>query len=101
MDRGLAQSMVRLAAERMAVRAEGLGESARRRIEILRLRFQEGLPIRTVAERLGLDRDYCHHQYGKARSEFGKALREVVAERWPGTPEAIEAACRGLLDLLE
>ena len=48
----------------------------------------------------GEDPARVHHQYAKGRMEFREALVEVVAEHLPGPPEAVEAECERLLDLL-
>ena len=52
LDQELARALVREAADAMAARATRLGASARLRVEILRLRFGDDLPIRDIATRL-------------------------------------------------
>src|SRR5262249_51036969 len=47
-DRAWAKALVREAARLQEERARQAGEGARRRVELLRLRFQEGLPIRAI-----------------------------------------------------
>lgn len=99
-DQELARALVREAADAMAARANRLGASARLRVEILRLRFGDDLPIRDIATRLGEDPDRVHHQYAKAREEYRRMLLAVVARRLPGTRAEVEGHCERLMDLL-
>jgi RNA polymerase sigma factor (sigma-70 family) len=95
-DRAWALAVFRQAADLHAARARESGEDARRRVEILRLRFQEGLPIREIAARWDEDPARVHHEYARAREEFREALREVVAGVHPGTPREIDEECARL-----
>jgi len=100
-DRAWAEALVREAALQLEARAEGLGEPARRRVALLRLRFQEGLPLREVAERLGVEADYAHHQFAKARREFRDAIFVVLRRRNTGaTAQDLERRVAELVDLL-
>lgn len=72
-------------------------ERATARVELLRLRFQEGVPIREIAARWNDDPARLHHEYATARDEFRAALREVVAEHSPGTPGDVERECQRLI----
>ena len=96
-DRAWAKAVLREAARRQEQRAEAAGEAARKRVALLRLRFHEGLPIREVARRWGVDAAALHHEYAKAWQEFKAALLEVVAFHHPGTPAEVERACAELL----
>jgi RNA polymerase sigma-70 factor (ECF subfamily) len=100
-DRAFARSLMREAAKRQSELAAEKGADAGRRVEILRLRFQEGLPIREIAQLWSLDAAYLHHQYALARREFRSALRDVVSFHHPDTPEEVDAECAKLLSLLE
>jgi RNA polymerase sigma-70 factor (ECF subfamily) len=100
-DRAWAKAVVREAAVRQSVIASRCGEAAVRRVELLRLRFHEGMPIREIARLWGLGAASLHHEYARARREFQSALRDVVAFYHPGTPEDIERECTQLLSLLE
>ncbi|QDV34413.1 RNA polymerase sigma factor [Tautonia plasticadhaerens] len=100
-DRAWAKVVVREAAERQSVLAARRGEAARRRVELLRLRFHEGLPIREIARLWGLDAAYLHHEFARARQEFRSALWEVIASHHPGSPEDVDRECEQLLSLLE
>jgi RNA polymerase sigma factor (sigma-70 family) len=99
-DRAWARSLLREAAERQAELAARTGESAVRRVELLRLRFHDGLPIREIAQRFGCDPDAVHREYARARQEFKAALADVVLAQQPdGTPGEIERECAALLEL--
>jgi RNA polymerase sigma-70 factor (ECF subfamily) len=99
-DRAWARALLREAAARMEQQARAAGTAAGRRVELLRLRFHEGLPIRAIAERWQTDPAGLHHEYARARQEFKAALAEVVAFHQPGSGPEIEAACANLLALL-
>ena len=96
-DRAWAQSIMREAAEWQRQRAAMLGEQAQRRVELLKLRFEKGLPIREIAEIWGEDAKRLHHDYAKARREFREAVEDVVRSHG-GTETHMQ---RQLGDLLE
>jgi RNA polymerase sigma factor (sigma-70 family) len=96
-DRAWARSIVREAAD--ALRAKLTGEGARR-AEILRLRFEEEMPIREIARLWDEDPARIHHEYARARNEFREALVEVVGFHHPGSPETVERECERLLAML-
>jgi RNA polymerase sigma-70 factor (ECF subfamily) len=100
-DRAWARAVVREAAERQSVLAARRGDAASRSVELLRLRFHEGMPIREIARLWGLDAASLHHEYARARQEFRSALREVIAAQHPGSPEDIDRECAQLLSLFE
>jgi RNA polymerase sigma-70 factor (ECF subfamily) len=91
---------MREAAERQAERAGRDGEAALRRVELLRLRFQEGLPVREIARRWAVDPATLHREYARARKEFKAALLDVMAFYHPGSPADAERECAELLELL-
>jgi RNA polymerase sigma-70 factor (ECF subfamily) len=99
-DRAWARTILREAARRQEERARVAGERALRRVELLRLRFQEDLPIREIARRWEMDAAALHHEYARARDEFREALHEVVAFHQPGDPQEVEEECRKLLSRL-
>jgi RNA polymerase sigma-70 factor (ECF subfamily) len=99
-DRAWARAVMREAAARQAERAEALGPAARRRVELLRLRFQEGLPIREVARLWQDDPATLHREYARAREEFKAALLEVMTSYHPDSPGRAERESADLLDLL-
>ena len=86
-DRAWAQAIMAEAARLQAERAAERGPEAVRRVELLRARFEENLPIRAIAERWGVDAATLHRAYALARKEFRAALLEVVAFHSPGGPE--------------
>ncbi|MBK8913778.1 MAG: sigma-70 family RNA polymerase sigma factor [Phycisphaerales bacterium] len=96
-DREWARSLMLQARERQSVAAAQQGEAARRRLELLELRFSGNLPIREVALRWGVDAAGLHRQYARARREFREALLAVLRDHGAAAPEQ-EAA--GLLELL-
>ena len=98
-DRAWARALVREAAELQARQAGGRGPACRR-VELLKLRFHDGLPIRDIARRWGADPTGLHREYAKAREEFREALRAVVAFHRPGTAEEVDRACAELVAAL-
>ena len=93
-DRAWAKAVVREAAERQAALAAGRGEAAVRRVELLRLRFHEGMPIREIARLWGVDAAVLHHEYdpgtpGVPRGIAGRRSRPTIPgrPRW-STPSA-------------
>jgi len=99
-DQAWARAVLREAAARHAERAEKLGESARMRVELLRLKFQEDLPIREIAKRFKTESTVLHREYAQARKEFRAAFLEVVSFHHPGSRKEVEKECARLLDLL-
>jgi RNA polymerase sigma-70 factor (ECF subfamily) len=99
-DRAWAKALLREAAQLQAERGQRAGEAALRRVELLRLRFHENLPIRDIADRWQVDAARLHHEFARARQEFKAALLEVVAFHRPGSPEEVERECADLLALL-
>lgn len=100
-DRELALAIVREAADELALRASRKGRGARRRVELLRLRFQDNLPIRDIAARWNVEPSLVHHDYAKARLEFRHVLLMVAARHLPGPAEQVARECARMLDLLE
>lgn len=100
-DRSWAESMMREARERQWAAAQALGERSVRRVELLRLRFQDGLPIREIAEKWGEPAEQVHREYAKARDEFRRALLEVIRFHRPDCTAAMaERECAELLGML-
>jgi RNA polymerase sigma-70 factor (ECF subfamily) len=96
-DRAWAVSVLDRARVRQAERARERGEDAVRRIELLKLRLEDGLPIREIARLWDRDAEKLHRQYARARDEFREALRDVVADEHAGTPAEIEGECARLI----
>jgi RNA polymerase sigma-70 factor (ECF subfamily) len=99
-ERAWAQAIMAEAAQLQRQHAVKLGPEALQRVELLRLRFEDNLPIRSIAERWGLPAEELHHAYAKARQEFRAALLEVVAFHEPGSAAEIEQDAAGLLKAL-
>ena len=99
-DRAWAQALMQRAMLRQAVSADQSGDAATQRVEILRLRFQEGLPIRDVASRMSMDAAVVHRQYRTAREEFQTALIAEVRFHSEGTDAEVRRECASLLELL-
>ena len=100
-DRAWATALFREAGRLQEQQARGKGPDACRRVELLRLRFHDDLPIREIARRWGADAAALHHEYAKARQEFKAALLEVVAFHHPGSAAEIEQECANLLAALK
>jgi RNA polymerase sigma-70 factor (ECF subfamily) len=99
-ERTWAQAIMTEAARLQRRRASERGPEAVRRVELLRLRFEENLPIRTIAVRWGVAAAGLHHAYAKARHEFRAALLEVVAFHHPGSLAEVEQEAASLLAAL-
>jgi RNA polymerase sigma-70 factor (ECF subfamily) len=99
-DRTWARAIMAEAAQLQRQRAARGGPEARRRVELLRLRFEENLPIRAIAELWNVDAAKLHHAYALARQEFRTALLEVLAFHQPGSPMELEQEAADLLKAL-
>jgi len=99
-DREWAQTQVREAMRLLEERAREAGEPALRRIELLRARFGEDLPIREIAARWGMDATRLHQEQTRARREFKKALFDVVRFQITAPPEVVLRECEEILALL-
>ena len=71
-----------------------------RRVELLTMRFQRGLPIRHIADEWNVDAAILHREYAKARDEFRMALREVIRFHHSGTDAEIEDELKLVTQLL-
>jgi DNA-directed RNA polymerase specialized sigma24 family protein len=99
-DRTWAQAIMAEAARLQRQRAAEGGPEAIQRVELLRLRFEENLPIRAIAERWGTEVARLHHAYALARQEFRAALLEVLAFHQPGSLVELEQEAASLLKAL-
>lgn len=97
-DREWARALMREAGELMRERASD--ESARRRVELLRLRFADDMPIRDIAARFAMEAEAVHRAYARAREEFRLCLREVVSFHCVRREQDLDAECRRLFALL-
>jgi RNA polymerase sigma-70 factor (ECF subfamily) len=99
-DRAWAKAVLREAARLQEDRARADGEAALRRVELLRMRFHENMPIRDIARLWGADAAVLHHEYARAREEFRAALLAVLAFHHGGDAASAGDECRELLALL-
>lgn len=99
-DRAWAQAVMKQAADVQRQHAQVAGVDALKRIELLQLRFYEGMPIRDIAARWGMDPAKVHREYAKARSEFRSALFEVIAAQQPGSAKELQQRAMELISLL-
>jgi DNA-directed RNA polymerase specialized sigma24 family protein len=99
-ERAWAQAIMAEAARLQQRWATEGGPEAIQRVELLRLRFEENLPIPTIAERWGVAAAGLHHAYALARQEFKAALLAVVAFHLPGSPTEVEQEAASLLKAL-
>jgi DNA-directed RNA polymerase specialized sigma24 family protein len=96
-DQVFARTLIREAVARHAAWARTEGDDASNRYELLRLRFEEGLPIRDIAALWKRDSADLHHEYAAARREFEIILRQVIAESADGrTPAEVSRILREL-----
>ncbi|MAE64316.1 MAG: RNA polymerase subunit sigma-24 [Phycisphaeraceae bacterium] len=102
-DRGWAKTIVREAAQRHEELARAAGREHLQRLELLRMRFGDGLPVREIAARLGKeDKDAIHRELRRARLEFRNALQEIVAYHQPTASAGdVERECERLQALLD
>lgn len=99
-DREWARTMLRMAGDQMRTRAQEGSSEARSRVELLRLRFAEGLPIREIAAKWEAEPEALHRAYAKAREEFRVCLRTVVAEHAVRSEADLEGEVARILDLM-
>jgi RNA polymerase sigma factor (sigma-70 family) len=91
-DRAWARGIMKQATELQGERARAGGEKLQRRVELLRLRFTEGLPVREIAARWGMEPTQVQYEYKCARDEFQTALNDVVRKHDPDGDAAAESA---------
>ncbi len=96
-DREWARAQVRSAMRLQEQRAKRDGPEALRRVELLRIRFVDGKPIREIAEMWGVDPAQLHRDQTRGRREFKKALFDVIRAQSPGSDELVVLECEELL----
>jgi RNA polymerase sigma-70 factor (ECF subfamily) len=99
-DRAWAEAVMREAALKQSERARAEGREALRRVELLRLIFEEDRAIADIAREWNAPAARLHHDYARARREFELALREVVAFHAPESAAAVDRECEDLMNLL-
>ncbi len=99
-DREWARSIVQESAVLYRHRAEAIGGREMLRVEILRLRFECGLPIREIAAQLDLTPKLAHKEHALARKSYQRILEEVVAAHYASDETQVAEKCREVLRLL-
>ena len=101
LDRAWARAILDEAGARHREAAETQGESALRRVELLRLRFEDNLPVREIASRWSMDPDKVHQEYRRARREFRRFLEAELIFHEEDTCEDVEHQWQEFLSLLQ
>lgn len=99
-DRGWATALAREAGERYRDQADPADSRAVRRVRLLELRFSDGLPIRTIAERWEADPAELHREYALARKHYLGCLRDVIRFHHPDSPANAERELEDVLTSL-
>jgi RNA polymerase sigma factor (sigma-70 family) len=97
-DRAWARTVLARARDRQ--RRAAHQEDARRRVELLDLRFGDGLGIKDIALKWEMPADRVHALYRRARSEFKLALFEELAFHGHVDEASVERESLRLLSLL-
>lgn len=99
-DRAYARALLQEALEALRANALTRGGRAPERLELLRLRFEEGLPIRVIAARFGREAPFVQREYLAARLEFKEALLGVLRAHRFGSEGGVESGLRHLRAIL-
>jgi len=101
-DLAWARALLREAATLQEERSRGEGEAAQKRVQLLRLRFYDGLPLREIARLWQIEPAQVHLEYARARAEFKGALWAVISFHHPSaTPGEARRECEKLLHLFD
>jgi RNA polymerase sigma factor (sigma-70 family) len=100
LDRSLAKAVMQGAFDLYDQRAADQDEDYGRRVELLRLRFYDGLPIRDIADRWQEPREKVHRTRVRALREFKDCLRELLGLQEGCAGETLDAELARLLDQL-
>ena len=98
-DRAWAIGVMRESGDLNEARAAQEGGDRLRRVELLRLRFQEGKNIRDIAALWNEDPKRLHWAYARAREEFKDALSDVLVLRGYAQ-DTLAAECQRIFSLL-
>lgn len=99
-DRAWARGVLDAAGARHRESAAREGDAALRRVELLRLRFEDDLPIREIAKRWNMDPATLHQEYRRARREFRRHLEAELSFQGE-SPDDIEGRWQEFLSLLQ
>jgi RNA polymerase sigma factor (sigma-70 family) len=97
-DRAWAHAVLARARDRQ--RRGARRDDARKRVELLDLRFGDGLGIKDIAQRWEMPAERVHSLYRKAREEFKLALYDELAFHGHTEPAAVQKESLRLLSLL-
>ena len=102
-DRAYARAVLREAFELLDDKARrGDDDGQRMRIELLRLRFRDGIPIREIARQRNIDDvKSLHRALDRAKKEFREALMEVAGRQFPNSTAAeLHERCVEILSMV-
>ncbi len=100
-DRAWARAILSRAARTHEEAAHAAGDEALRRQQVLRMRHDDGLPIRDIAQLLGVeDVAAVHNDYRRARREFTTHLKDAMRADTGKTGEALDEQLRHLSELI-
>ena len=99
-DRPWAQARLAEAAARHVEWSRRQGEAEERRVELLKLRFQNSLSMVEIAKRWDVSRAHVYREFDQARKEYRRILFDVVSFYRPGTRAEIEEECAILRSLV-
>lgn len=100
-ERAWAQTLVKEAHARLMAEADAKGEAAKRRVDVLRMRFAGAASVESIAQKLGISVGRCYKDFERARGEFRDCLRAVVRSAMEsGAPMDVDEECRRVLGLL-
>ncbi|MEM8712849.1 MAG: sigma-70 family RNA polymerase sigma factor [Planctomycetota bacterium] len=99
-DSEWARGIVRRARALYTEKAAASGAAMQRRVELLALRFGQGLQNRDIAERWDMNPKRVQKDYAQAKQEFSDCLRAVIGFDNPGRPEVVAKEFAQLPELL-
>ena len=77
-DRAWARAVVTEAVALQEERANSLGDEASQRIELIKLRICESVPVRKIAEQWDKPAEWLHRELARGKQEFASCLQEVL-----------------------
>jgi RNA polymerase sigma factor (sigma-70 family) len=99
-DRAWARSLLREAFVFLERSAETGGELERRRVDLLRLHYEENLTIRAISARWNVDEKTLYREFARAKEEYRSALARVLSFHRPGAEADIERQCAELAAMM-
>lgn len=80
-DRAWARAVIGEAVDLQRERAASIGPDALRRIDLLRLRFYDSLPVREIAARWEVPAEDLHRELTRSKEDFSACLQEVLRQQ--------------------